>query len=173
VDERQSLETLTRDQKTIHRTLAKLTEQQTELVQKKEGLVEDARTQEIKEHEVRSMDSKSVHPHMFSTQLENKLASFRHDLTKTKQNLDNIQSERARITYVYLLFLLLPYSSYAPPCRQLEKEANERLYDVYQKMLQAGVDKNESEREAKLKDALVSLQRIFPGKRIPDVLRRC
>lgn len=31
--------------------------------------------------------------------------------------------------------------------------------------MQAGVDKQESEREAKLKDTLASLQRVFPGVR--------
>jgi hypothetical protein len=52
------------------------------------------------------------------------------------------------------------------PHRQLEKEANEKLSDVYQKLLQAGVDRNESEKEAKLKDTLSNLQRIFPGLHI-------
>lgn len=46
---------------------------------------------------------------------------------------------------------------------QLEAEANEKLQSVYQQLLQAGVDKNESEREARLKETLASLQRIFPG----------
>lgn len=46
---------------------------------------------------------------------------------------------------------------------QLEAQANEKLQSVYQQLLQAGVDRNESERERKLKDTLTSLQRIFPG----------
>ena len=47
--------------------------------------------------------------------------------------------------------------------RQLETEINEKLLDVHNKLLQAGVDQKESEREAKLKETLASLQRIFPG----------
>jgi structural maintenance of chromosome 1 len=47
---------------------------------------------------------------------------------------------------------------------RLETETNEKLADVYQRLLQAGVDRNESQREAKLKETLSSLQRIFPGE---------
>jgi hypothetical protein len=50
---------------------------------------------------------------------------------------------------------------------RLETETNEKLADVYQRLLQAGVDRTESEREAKLKETLASLQRIFPGERCP------
>jgi hypothetical protein len=48
---------------------------------------------------------------------------------------------------------------------RLETETNEKLADVYQRLLQAGVDRNESEQEVKLKETLSSLQRIFPGER--------
>ncbi|WVN85323.1 uncharacterized protein L203_100468 [Cryptococcus depauperatus CBS 7841] len=44
-----------------------------------------------------------------------------------------------------------------------ETEINERLQDTYHKLLQAGVDKRESEREIKLKEALAGLKRVFPG----------
>jgi chromosome segregation ATPase len=47
----------------------------------------------------------------------------------------------------------------------LEAEVNEKLGDVYQKLLQAGFDKTQSEKEAKLKETLTSLQRLFPGVR--------
>lgn len=50
-----------------------------------------------------------------------------------------------------------------PVCRKLEAEANEKLENVYHQLLQAGVDKNESEKDARLKETLASLQRIFPG----------
>ena len=46
---------------------------------------------------------------------------------------------------------------------RLEAEANERLTEVYHQLLQAGVDKTQSEKEAKLKETLTSLQRLFPG----------
>lgn len=44
-----------------------------------------------------------------------------------------------------------------------ETEINERLQDAYHKLLQAGVDKQEDERERRLKETLSSLKRIFPG----------
>lgn len=47
--------------------------------------------------------------------------------------------------------------------RKLEQEINEKLVNVHQQLLQAGVDRKESEREAKLKETLSNLQRIFPG----------
>jgi structural maintenance of chromosome 1 len=46
---------------------------------------------------------------------------------------------------------------------KLELEANEKLAEVMQKLLQAGVDKSESEREVKLKETLSNLQRTFTG----------
>jgi hypothetical protein len=48
-------------------------------------------------------------------------------------------------------------------CRRLEAEAGEKLEGVYHQLMQAGVDRNESERETRLKDSLVNLQRIFPS----------
>jgi len=41
---------------------------------------------------------------------------------------------------------------------RLEAEASEKLGDVYQKLLHAGVDKTQSKKEAKLKETLMSLQ---------------
>jgi structural maintenance of chromosome 1 len=54
-----------------------------------------------------------------------------------------------------------------------ETEINERLQDVYNQLLQAGVDKRENEREVKLKETLASLKRVFPGVhgRIVDLCR--
>jgi len=46
----------------------------------------------------------------------------------------------------------------------LDAEVDEKLQNVYQQLLQAGVDKHESEREVRLKETLASLQRIFPGE---------
>lgn len=48
--------------------------------------------------------------------------------------------------------------------RRLEAETNEKLTEVYSKILQAGVDKTQSERDVKLKETLSTLQRMFPGK---------
>ncbi|KAJ6561466.1 condensin complex subunit SMC1 [Mycena vulgaris] len=129
VDERQSLETLTREHKTITRTLGQLKEKQTGLEEKRETRMADAQVQSARK-----------------TELEEKIAGLHADLTKTRQELDNQQSERTKIA-------------------QLEAQANEQLQNVYQQLLQAGVDKHESERETKLKETLVSLQRLFPGVR--------
>lgn len=45
----------------------------------------------------------------------------------------------------------------------LEREANEKLDDIYQRLLQASVDRQESEKEARLKETLTNLTRIFSG----------
>jgi len=47
--------------------------------------------------------------------------------------------------------------------RKLEAEAEEKLQSVYAQLLQAGVDRNENERENKLRETLASLQELFPG----------
>ncbi|KAL7424073.1 Structural maintenance of chromosomes protein 1 [Cryptotrichosporon argae] len=44
-----------------------------------------------------------------------------------------------------------------------ETEINERLQTTYNQLLEAGVDKRQSEREARLKEALSTLKRVFPG----------
>ncbi|KAJ3798658.1 condensin complex subunit SMC1 [Lentinula aff. detonsa] len=79
-------------------------------------------------------------------ELEERIAGLQNELNTKKQELENQQSERTKIS-------------------QLEAQANEKLQSVYQQLLQAGVDRNESERERKLKETLTSLQRIFPGVR--------
>ncbi|ORY27190.1 hypothetical protein BCR39DRAFT_538898 [Naematelia encephala] len=61
-----------------------------------------------------------------------------------KAQLDRAAAERTRIS-------------------MKETEINEKLQDTYIKLLQAGVDKRESEREVKLRDAITNLKRIFPG----------
>ncbi|KAJ6560360.1 condensin complex subunit SMC1 [Mycena capillaripes] len=129
VDERQSLETITREHKTVTRTLGQLTEKQTGLEEKRETRSADAQVQSARKAE-----------------LEEKIEESGNDLTKTRQELDNQQSERTKI-------------------KQLEAQANEQLQNIYAQLLQAGVDKHESERETKLKETLASLQRLFPGVR--------
>ena len=63
---------------------------------------------------------------------------------------------------------------------QLEKEINEKLDDTYQRLLQASVDRHESEKEAKLKETLANLSRIFTGMSlcsgsgpVTELPRRC
>ncbi|KAH8082807.1 cohesin complex subunit psm1 [Cristinia sonorae] len=129
VDERQSLETLSRDEKTTGRAL-------TQLREKKENFV--AKRDRLKEEQTTLTDRRS--------ELEAKVKQLYDDLTKAKQELDNQQSERTRIT-------------------QLEVEANEKLLDVHEKLLQAGVEQRESERDVKFKETLQNLQRLFLGVR--------
>jgi hypothetical protein len=45
------------------------------------------------------------------------------------------------------------------------RQTNETLPNIYQHLLQAGVDRTESERKAKLMETLSSLQRVFPSER--------
>ncbi|KAG1728564.1 RecF/RecN/SMC [Suillus lakei] len=129
VSERQALETLSRDEKTASRTLTQVRAKHEELERNQERLRGDEQTQKASKSE-----------------LEEKLAALQGDHARSKQEYENQQSERTRIS-------------------RLETETNEKLADVYQRLLQAGVDRNESEREAKLKETLASLQRIFPGVR--------
>ncbi|KAJ7246598.1 condensin complex subunit SMC1 [Mycena haematopus] len=129
VDERQQLETLTREHKTVTRTLGQLKEKQTGLEENRETRSADLAIQSTRK-----------------TELEEKIAGLHADLTRTRQELDDQQSERTKI-------------------KQLEAQANEQLQNVFAQLLQAGVDKHESERETKLKETLANLQRLFPGVR--------
>ncbi|KAG1749275.1 hypothetical protein EDB19DRAFT_1904790 [Suillus lakei] len=63
-------------------------------------------------------------------------AALQGDHARSKQEYKNQQSERTRIS-------------------RLETEMNEKLVDVYQRLLQAGVDRNESKCEAKLKKTAI------------------
>ncbi|KAI0266211.1 cohesin complex subunit psm1 [Gloeopeniophorella convolvens] len=78
--------------------------------------------------------------------MDAKVADYAEQLSKVKQQLENQQSERTRIN-------------------RLEAELNERLLEIHQKLMQAGFDQKASEREAKLKETLSNLQRIFSGVR--------
>ncbi|OJT02266.1 Structural maintenance of chromosomes protein 1, partial [Trametes pubescens] len=79
-------------------------------------------------------------------ELDEKVSELVAELKRVKQEHDNQESERMRI-------------------EQLEKEINEKLVDIYEKLTQAGVDQQESQRETRLKETLANLQRIFPGVR--------
>lgn len=129
VAERQSLETLGREEKTALRTLNQLKAKFEEMETRRNKLNEDATSQGERKNE-----------------LEERHSSLQADLTRAKQEYDKHQSERTRIS-------------------RLEMETNEKLADVYHRLLQAGVDRTESEREVKLKETLSNLQRIFPGVR--------
>lgn len=63
-----------------------------------------------------------------------------------------------------LLSLLSGLPAHVCSYSKLEIEINEKLQECHVKLLQAGVDQKESEKEAKRKETFASLQRIFPGK---------
>ncbi|GJE85341.1 chromosome segregation protein SMC [Phanerochaete sordida] len=129
VEERQSLETLSREEKTAARNLAQLKDKIEQLTARRTKLGEDEETARRRR-----------------TELEEKIKELNDQLKNARTELENQQAERTRIT-------------------QLEQELNEKLVSVHQQLLQAGVDQKESEREAKLKETLANLQRIFPGVR--------
>ncbi|KAG1814809.1 hypothetical protein EV424DRAFT_1348671 [Suillus variegatus] len=81
-------------------------------------------------------------------------ATLQGDHARSKQEYENQQSKQTRI-------------------RHLEAETNEKLANVYQCFIQAGVDRNESKHEAKLKETFPSPQRIFPGirRRVVDLCK--
>lgn len=63
-----------------------------------------------------------------------------------KKNLEKLQQQRTRIG-------------------KRETELNDLLQQCYTKLIQAGHDARESEREVKMKESVASLARIFPGVR--------
>ncbi|KAG1840154.1 hypothetical protein F4604DRAFT_1992222 [Suillus subluteus] len=71
-----------------------------------------------------------------SQQLEEKLATLQGDRARSTPEYENQQNRDAR-----------------------------KLANVFRRLLQAGVDRHEFEREARLKETLASLQHIFPGVR--------
>ncbi|KAI0781931.1 cohesin complex subunit psm1 [Abortiporus biennis] len=129
VDERQSLETLSREGKTSSRVLSQLKDKHDQLTSKKAKLEEDMESARTKRAE-----------------LEAEVNRLAGELQDAKQRTESNQAERNSID------LLL-------------KEAQEKLQEVHNNLLQAGVDQKENEREQKLKETISSLQRIFPGVR--------
>jgi structural maintenance of chromosome 1 len=96
-------------------------------------------------------------------QLESKIKENSEQLRKVKQQLEAQQSERTRIKYDFDRVIMGVCSSWLRYYSRDEAELNERLLEVHQKLMQAGFDQKETEREAKLKETLSNLQRIFPG----------
>jgi len=46
---------------------------------------------------------------------------------------------------------------------RLQVEVEEKLHNIYHQLLQAGVKRQKSEKETKMKETIANLQRIFPG----------
>ncbi|KAG9032708.1 Structural maintenance of chromosomes protein 1, partial [Tulasnella sp. UAMH 9824] len=129
VEERQQVETLKREERTLSRALATQKDKLDQLTQKKDKLAEDSVTQSeaLKESEA-------------------KVKRLQAELAQAKQNLENSQAERARIT-------------------QLEIELNEKLQKIHDQLREAAQDSNETAKEARQKDMMANLQRLFPGVR--------
>ncbi|KAJ3285102.1 Structural maintenance of chromosomes protein 1 [Rhizoclosmatium sp. JEL0117] len=72
------------------------------------------------------------------------VAQIKADLAKLKKDLESMEADRRRL-------------------RQQETEKNEKLAEVQEKLLQARADRSESERDAKNRENLEALKRIFPG----------
>lgn len=47
--------------------------------------------------------------------------------------------------------------------RRIEIELNEKLQKLHDQLREAAQDSNETAKEAKMKDTLANLQRLFPG----------
>ncbi|KAJ3356259.1 Structural maintenance of chromosomes protein 1 [Entophlyctis luteolus] len=78
------------------------------------------------------------------TYLNDIVNATREDLTKLRNDLDAMDADRRRL-------------------RQQESEKHEKLAEVQEKLLQARADRTESERDAKNREVLEALKRIFPG----------
>ncbi|KAF8996172.1 condensin complex subunit SMC1 [Cyathus striatus] len=110
--------------------------QLTQLQERQDGMEEKLRDRSTELEEQESRKS----------ELETKISSLQEEAKRARADLDAQQSERTRIA-------------------KLEAEANEKLEKIYQDLLQAGVDRHESEKQAKMREVLANLQRIFPGVR--------
>ncbi|WVR05191.1 hypothetical protein IAU60_002203 [Kwoniella sp. DSM 27419] len=137
VPERQQLEALRREQKTLRDALASA-----------EDKIQQAERQQAKlTGEIDTLAEREE-------TMSERVGQINEERDRIKAQLEHAQSERSRIS-------------------MRETEINERLQETYHKLLQAGVDKRETEREAKLKETLASLKRVFPGVhgRVVDLCR--
>jgi hypothetical protein len=97
-----------------------------------------------------------------SMQLDVKVKTITHDLTKVKKEINDLHARKAQTAYVHLSISSRRETDELS-LSQTEAELNEKLKEVMNKLLQAGADKQESERDAKLKETLAVLKRTFPG----------
>lgn len=76
--------------------------------------------------------------------MSSRVKDMEDERQRIKAQIDHAQEERTRISL-------------------RETELEDRLQETLQKLLQAGVDKRESEREVKMRETLSSLRRVIPG----------
>lgn len=102
VNERQALQTISREEKTSLRQLTSLKEARTNMEEKKNQLDKETETLKERKKEVSVLSYKLFTGHTLTllSQLNAKIGSLRADLAKAKQELSNQQSEFARIRSV-------------------------------------------------------------------------
>jgi len=98
MDQRQSLETLNRDEKTGSRSLSQLLERQQGFEEKLTTQQADLTLQTVKKTELFYVLSYStISLISIILQLDDKISTLQADLAKARQELDNQQAERTRI----------------------------------------------------------------------------
>ena len=90
------------------------------------------------------------------------MSELESDLNHARQELRNHQETRAKIAYVVSLCSTRVLTTLHS---QLESVAKEKLENVHASLLQASVDRRESDREIKLRETIENLRRLFPAVR--------
>jgi len=164
VEERQTLEKLTREEKTSSRTFSQLKDRQEEFEQKRASLRENSSLYEEKRTDVRpftcSHQRRTLTYRPLSWRIKSKRTASNYEKSSNNSRTNNLSGHASSMasTVFWWLYPQLIYDG-----SRLEAELNERLLEIHQKLMQAGFDQKETEREAKLKETLANLQRIFPG----------
>lgn len=147
VPERQQLETLRREKKTLTDALASVQDKIQQAETKRAKLQGEIDQLADRDEEVSCLALPCIFRMSRADSLQNneRVERLSSDRETVKNELERNQEERVRIS-------------------KQETEINERLQDTLNKLLQAGVDKQESQREARLKETLATLKRVFPGE---------
>ncbi|KLT43612.1 RecF/RecN/SMC protein [Cutaneotrichosporon oleaginosum] len=127
VDERQQLEALRREQKSLVSALASMDDQVQQAERKRSRLTTDVEALAEREET-----------------MAEKVAEMEGEAKRIKSQLDQAQAERNSIS-------------------MRETELNDRLQETLRKLVEAGADKRESERETRTKENIATLRRLFPG----------
>jgi hypothetical protein len=155
------LKTLDREFKTATRSLDQLKERVNTFEEQRNKLDRDADELQQKSDDVSLYSLISMPPTLPPCSWKGKLGAWMWILRRRNKSwISSILSVRGSCT-----FRIGVYHSHWPyfPDSQLEQELNEKLGEIYHQLLQASVDRQESEKEARLKETLTNLSRIFPG----------
>ncbi|GMK58711.1 hypothetical protein CspeluHIS016_0601530 [Cutaneotrichosporon spelunceum] len=127
VDERQQLEALRREQKSLVSSLASMDDQLQQAERQRSRMTTDVEALAEREETIAA-----------------KVAEMEGEAKRIKSQLDQAQAERNSIS-------------------MRETELNDRLQETLRKLVEAGADKRESEKEIRLKENIATLRRLFPG----------